>query len=430
MCVAQRGLAFATADAARRSACRIPRRTVASRRSVTMRVLLRALPLMNPHRLLLVGGGHSHVEVLRRQASAARRDTAVTLVSPSPLTPYSGMLPGLVAGMYDVAATHIALPPLAAAAGAGFVEDRVVHLDLAAKVARLAAGGSVPFDTVSLDVGSKPTATIAGARKHAVGVKPVDRFLDALTGTIEAAREGRIATIVVVGGGAGGIEILLAMQARLAAEPGVRTPRFALVTDVGHLLPRHAPAARRLVRRTLDERGIAIHFDAAAAGVERDAVLTRDGRRIAADRVFLATPAAATPWLAASGLACDAAGFVDVDAHLRSTSHPYVFAAGDCASQRGAAYPKSGLYAVRQGPVLADNLRRHVRGEPLRDFRPQRTALALLATGDRRAIMSWGAFAAEGAWVWRWKDAIDRRFMARYRFPASTRDSDTPAPSD
>jgi len=107
-----------------------------------------------------------------------------------------------------------------------------------------------------------------------------------------------------------------------------------------------------------------------------------------------------------------------------------VFAAGDCASQQGQSYPKSGLYAVRQGPVLADNLRRHLRGEPLTAFHPQRTALALLATGDRRAIMSWSWFAAEGAWVWRWKDAIDRRFMARYRFPAPASGPSPVASSD
>jgi selenide,water dikinase len=385
---------------------------------------------MTVRRLLLVGGGHSHVEVLRRQAVLQEPGVAVTLVSPAPLTPYSGMLPGLVAGLYDVAQAHIALPPLAAAAGARFVEDRVVALDPDARIARLARGDALPFDTLSLDVGSVPAAPMPGAAEHAVGVKPVDRFLRAWHAAIEAARDGRVGTIAVVGGGAGGIEILLAMQARLVGTLGAAAPRAALVTDAGHLLPRHAPAARRRVRRILDRRGIAVHLDAAAAAIEPAAVLTADGRRIAADRIFLATPASAAPWLAGSGLACDALGFVAIDEHLRSTSHPFVFAAGDCASQQGAAYPKSGLYAVRQGPVLADNLRRHARGEPLSPFRPQRTALALLATGDGRAIMSWGPFAAEGAWVWRWKDAIDRRFMARYHFPAPAAEPDRRTATD
>jgi selenide,water dikinase len=191
-----------------------------------------------------------------------------------------------------------------------------------------------------------------------------------------------------------------------------------------------APAVRRRVQRTLVARGISVHCNARAVAIEPGAVIVRDGRRVAADRIFLATSAAAAPWLAASGLACDAAGFVTVDEHLRSPSHPFVFAAGDCASQQGQAYAKSGLYAVRQGPVLAENLRRQLRGEALTAFRPQRTALALLATGDGRAIMSWSRFAAEGAWVWRWKDAIDRRFMARYRFPAPASGQSPVATSD
>ncbi len=385
---------------------------------------------MTRRHLLLVGGGHSHVEVLRQQALAKDPGVVTTLVSPAPLTPYSGMLPGLVAGLYDIDETHIALGPLAAAAGARLVEDRVVGLDLDARLAHLAQGGAVPFETVSLDVGSVPAAPMPGAQEHAVGVKPVDQFLQAWDATIAAARGGRVGSLAVVGGGAGGIEILLAMQARLGAGIGAAMPRFALVTDLPHLLPRHAPAVRRRVQRILAARAITVHFDAQAVAIEPGAVIARDGRRIAADRIVLATSAAAPAWLAATGLACDGAGFVTVDEHLRSPSHAFVFAAGDCASQQGQSYPKSGLYAVRQGPVLADNLRRHLRGEPLSAFHPQRTALALLATGDRRAIMSWSWFAAEGAWVWRWKDAIDRRFMARYRFPAPASGPSPVASSD
>jgi selenide,water dikinase len=373
---------------------------------------------MGAPRVLLAGGGHSHVEVLRRRASETDAGIEATLVSPGALTPYSGMLPGLVAGHYTVEETHIALAPLAEAAATRFVRDRVVALDLRARSARLASGGVLAFDVLSLDVGSSPSSAMAGAQTHAVGVKPVDRFLEAWAETREAAREGRVRNVAVVGGGAGGIEILLAMQARLVSELGAVAPAFALVTDLPHLLPRHAGAVRRRVGRLLAERRIVLHVNAKVDAVGPGEVLVRDGRRIVADRIFLATSAAAAPWLAQSGLACDA-GFVAVNDHLQSTSHPFVFAAGDCASQVGRDYPKSGLYAVRQGPVLAENLRRFTKDEPLSAFRPQRRALALLATGERRAILSWDRFAAEGAWVWRWKDRIDRTFMERYRLPAS-----------
>jgi NADH dehydrogenase FAD-containing subunit len=146
--------------------------------------------------------------------------------------------------------------------------------------------------------------------------------------------------------------------------------------------------------------------------------ITRSGARIAADAFVWATSATAAPWLAASGLACDPRGFVRIDAHLRSPSHPFVFAAGYCASQDGHPRPKSGVFAVRQGPPLHANLVCAARDEPPLPYVPQRTALALIATGGRNAIASWRGLATRGDWVWRWKDRIDRGFMARYRFPA------------
>jgi NADH dehydrogenase FAD-containing subunit len=134
-----------------------------------------------------------------------------------------------------------------------------------------------------------------------------------------------------------------------------------------------------------------------------------------ADRVVLATPVVATGWLEASGLACDVEGFVSVDACLRSVSHPFVFAAGDCATRVDAPRPRSGVYAVRSGPPLARNLRRVIAGATPATYQPQRVALALISLGDRRAVVSRPPWSAEGAWAWYWKDRIDRGFVARYR---------------
>jgi selenide,water dikinase len=175
------------------------------------------------------------------------------------------------------------------------------------------------------------------------------------------------------------------------------------------------------LQRVLVDRDVVLHFDSPAVAVDPEAVHVGGGRRIAADRIVWATSAAAAPWLAAAGLACDGRGFVTVDAHLRSTSHPFVFAAGDCATQTAHPRPKSGVYAVRQGPPLAHNLRQAIDGDTLSTYVPQRRALALISTGDQHAIASWGGWAVEGDWVWRWKDWIDRRFIARYaadRLPA------------
>lgn len=366
-----------------------------------------------PPRLLLVGGGHAHVEVLRRFGEHAPAAT-LTLVTPERDAAYSGMLPGLVAGHYEERATQIALDPLAAQARATVVRDRVAALDLAARVATLASGRTLAFDVVSLDVGSTPDASVPGAREHAIAVKPVPAFLAAWARLREDAAAGRVRTIAVVGGGAGGVEILLAMQWRLREALGERAPRFALVTDQPHLLPQHAAPVRRMLGGVLAARGVAVHLGAPARAVEAGAVVVEGGKRIAAEAIVWATSAAAAPWLQQSGLAVDARGFVCVDAHLASLSHDFVFGAGDCVTLAANPHPKSGLYAVRHGPPLAANLRAALGGGAMTAYRPQARGLALIATGGRDAILSWGPFAARGAWVWRWKDGIDRRFLARY----------------
>ena len=364
--------------------------------------------------ILLVGGGHTHVEVLRRFALAPEPGVALVLVSPHRLTPYSGMLPGLVAGHYQPADAHIDLEPLARRAGARFLRDRVVALDAAAAVATTSSGTTLRYDIASLDIGSLPDQSMPGARENATGVKPVDVFLGRWSDVHDAAVAGAITRIAVVGGGAGGVEVLLAMHHRLRRSAPGRLPRFALVSDRSNL----PAAANRALLARLDAAGVEKHFGRAAARFDTGAVVLADGARVAADAIFCATPATAAPWLAASGLACDARGFVRIDRHLRSPSHANVFAAGDCATQDGPPHPRSGVYAVRQGPALAANLRAAATGRPLVRYRPQSRALALISTGGRHAIAVWGRVSFSGAWVWRWKDRIDRRFMRRYRVEA------------
>ncbi|MEP7182949.1 MAG: FAD-dependent oxidoreductase [Betaproteobacteria bacterium] len=370
---------------------------------------------MTPKRLLLVGGGHAHIEVLRRFAAAPPPDVTTTLVSATPGTLYSGMLPGVIAGHYALADATIDLAPLAQAAGAQFVADPVVRLDLYIRIAHLASGTVAPFDVLSLDVGSAPDVTVPGAGAHAVGVKPFAEFLAAWEVLqIDAAAE-RVRTVAVVGGGAGGIEVLLAMQYRLVATLGPHPPRFVLVTELPHLLALHARAVRRTLGKVLVARDVVLELASPALAVEAGAIVTTGGRRIAADRIFMATTAVGAPWLAASGLECDDRGFVYVDDCLQSVALPFVFAAGDCASPLSHAQPKSGVNAVRHGPPLAANLLHAARGTPPEPFVPGRHALALISTGDRQAVASRGLLTAAGAWVWRWKDRIDRRFVARYR---------------
>ncbi|MEQ8663802.1 MAG: selenide, water dikinase SelD, partial [Gammaproteobacteria bacterium] len=369
------------------------------------------------HDIVLVGGGHAHIEVLRRFGMRPAPGVRLTLISREVHTPYSGMLPGLVAGHYAFDETHIDLAPLAHFAGARLYHDEVVGLDLLTRHVHCRTRPPVSFDLLSIDCGATPALAAAGAREHAVPVKPVSSFharWEALCARVRG--DTGPLTIGVVGGGAGGVELVMALREGLCHLPGVDPGRLAfhLVTAGSEVLPGHPPRARRLCRRALAAGAIAVTTGFAVTTVTAGVVHAADGRRIALDEILWVTQAAAPAWPREAGLACDADGFIRVDACLRSVSAPEVFAAGDVAAVEPHPRPKAGVFAVRQGPPLADNLRRAARGEGLRPFTPQRHFLSLVTTGPRHAIAARGPLALAGRWVWRWKDHIDRRFMRRY----------------
>ncbi len=365
-------------------------------------------------RLLLVGGGHSHVAVLRSLGDHPMPEVEATLVSPERFTPYSGMLPGLIAGHYAHRECHIDLAALARFAHCQRVEATVTMLDLERGIAVAADGREHAWDVISLDIGSSPAmAGVPGARERAIAVKPVHRLLAALEDVAVRARHGSLRRILFVGGGAAGVEVLLALQHRLATE-GFRSVEMLLAIDADAPLPGHNERVRAAFARVLADRGVRVHARSRVVRVDEGVALTEGGERIGFDALVWTTGAAAAPWPGESGLSVDPSGFVLVDETLQSTSHPRVFATGDIATIRGHPRPKSGVHAVRHGPPLVRNLRRVLAGERLERFVPQRDALALISTGNRYAILSRGTWALKGAWVWRWKDWLDRRFMRRY----------------
>lgn len=370
-------------------------------------------------RLLLLGGGHSHVEVLRQFGVRPVAGLDITLVSPVRFAPYSGMLPGLIAGHYERHECHIDLERLARFAGARFLRTLARDVDPARREVVLAEGPAIRYDILSADVGSTSAmAGIPGAAENAIATRPVETLLQAWNAIIERAGANGLGTLAVVGGGAAGVELLLAMQYRLAQLLERNAVRFVLVTEADRLLIGHDPKVHDAFKRILSERQIELHFVSRIACVEPNVMVTANGQRIAADAIIWATGAGPPRRLSDTGLALDPGGFIAVNEHLQSISSRAVFAAGDCATIGGYSYPKSGVYAVRQGPPLAANLRRSLAGVPLIAYRPQRHALALISVGDKYAIASYGSLAFEGGWVWRWKDYIDRRFMAKYKVPA------------
>ncbi len=364
--------------------------------------------------LVLVGGGHSHVAVLKSFGMRPVPGVRLTLVTRDVLTPYSGMLPGHVAGHYAAEACHIDLASLAAFAGARLYHDEAVGIDCAAHRLLCARRPPVSYDVLSLEIGSRPKqADIPGSAAYATPVKPIDGFAARWQGIIErVAADPAPLRIGVVGGGAGGVELLLAMQHRLGRQPQGRL-RFVLVT-AGDLLPTHNPRVRRILARILAERDVEVHLASAVTAVEPGLLRCAGGKQIPLDEILWVTQAGAAAFLRARGLACDEAGFVQVHASLQTVTDPAIFAAGDVAAVAAHPRPKAGVFAVRQGRPLAENLRRALAGRQPRPFVPQRRVLSLLSTGDTYAIAARGGWAAEGRWVWTLKDWIDRRFMRQY----------------
>lgn len=368
-------------------------------------------------RLVLIGGGHSHVEVLRRFGRDPVAGTELILVSPNADAPYSGMLPGWVAGHYTRADCHIDLAALARFANCRFLRSACNGINAEAGLVFCENGEHLEFDLVSVDTGSRsPAFETDGALEHAIAVRPVERFVLKWEEACRALASGRGPDrIAVVGAGAAGTEVLLAMQHRLQSVAPAAAVRFLLVGDQPEILPTHNERVRKIFRRVLDERRVFLHLGVPVRRVEPGAIRLHDESMIEAGWIAWATGASAPLWPRSAGLATDGRGFILVNEYLQSVSHPGVFACGDIATLRDHPRPKSGVYAVRAGPPLVENLRRALLGQPLRGWKPQPHALALISTGDRHAVASRDRLAFEGDWVWKWKDWIDRKFMTRYR---------------
>ena len=394
-------------------------------------------------RLILAGAGHAHAQVLKDWITHPVPNTELVVVSPSPLAPYSGMVPGWMAGRYAFDDICIDFAALCRAAGAQFLTDECSRLDVDLRRLVLHSGAALDYDLLSLNIGSTlhPPVAPAGSGTQVLSLRPLGELRaawDGLLGTLaQQPAQRRPLRITAVGGGAAGIEALLAVCARLAALQPAWTLEPTLISRSPTLLPGMGRGAADRAAAALRRAGAALRLNSAF-----------DAHSLANIDVLLwATGAEAHAWPGHSGLAVGPQGFVCIDTQLRSVSHPFVFAVGDCADwtgvaarsadpraddhrrtasaaagaapDSGQALPKAGVFAVRMGPVLSHNLRASLQGTALLPHRPRRRYLALLATADGSAVAAWSGLAAQGPWVWRWKDRIDRRFLARFNTPTS-----------
>lgn len=379
-------------------------------------------------RLVLVGGGHAHVGVLRALAMEREPGLEIVLIAKELDAPYSGMLPGYVAGHYDIDACHIDLVRLAHYAGARLIHGEVIGIDPKVRQLHILGRPPLPYNLLSIDTGITPsTDDIAGAREHAIAVKPVSTFAPRWKALEARALDpSGPRRIVVIGTGAAGFELVLAMRHRLCALAPSRglAPdgfSFALIGS-GGLLPTHNARAQRLAAAELARAGIEVVTGDAAVAIEHDQIRLASGRRMASDATLVSTKAAPPTWFRETGLALDPAGFLAVRPTLQVVGEDDVFAVGDCASVVEHPREKAGVFAVRQGPPLTRNLRLRARGMTAEPFVPQRQFLTLLSCGGKSAIAARGSLAAAGRWAWQLKDRIDRDFMRRFQ--------DLPSPGD
>ncbi len=381
--------------------------------------------------LVLIGGGHSHAIALRMFGMNPLPGVRLTLITEASDTPYSGMLPGHIAGFYDHEDCHINLRSLCQFAQAQIFIDAAIGLDLKNNRVLCATRPPVAFDWVSIDIGSTPTMPIVtGAAEHSIAAKPVQHlslWWNQLLNSLKQNPEKPLA-LSIVGGGTGGVELALNMQHRLqdilqkAGQP-IDNLTLHLFHNGANLMPKHNAWVRHRFYNLLTQRGIYLHLSEKICEIKQGTIVSESGLEIACDATVWVTQASAPDWLSKAGLAVDDQGFILVNDTLQSVSHPQVFAAGDIATMVNHTRPKAGVFAVRQGKPLFKNLQNIILDQPLQPYHPQKNYLSLIGTGDKSAVASYGAVGWSSALLWRMKDRIDRSFMQRFHELPSMDDS-------
>lgn len=373
------------------------------------------LPLVKD--LVLIGGGHAHALVLRMLAMDPLAGVRVTLINPGPAAPYTGMLPGLIAGHYTRDEIMIDLVRLARFAGARVILDRATGIDRKRGVILLKGRPPLRYDVASIDIGiGSDLPDLPGYADHGVAAKPLGDY--AARWEAFVARRLPDPALVLVGAGVGGVELALASAHRLRRAGS--WPKVTLVERERDALPHIGRSARQTLLEELERAGITVLTGAEPARIEDRAVVLKDGHRLPSDFTLSVAGSRPQPWLAETGLDL-AEGFLTVSPTMQ-TSDPAIFAAGDTIHMPFAPRPKAGVYAVRAAAVLHHNLRAALTGKRMRAFRPQRDYLKLVSLGDRRAVADKFGLRSGGAWLWRVKDRIDRAFMDKFGdYPAMAR---------
>ena len=358
--------------------------------------------------VVLIGGGHTHALVLRKWGMTPVAGARLTVINPGPTAPYSGMLPGHVAGHYSRDALDIDLVRLARFANARLIVGSAVGIDLESRHVHVDAGPPIGFDLCSVDVGiTSRMPTLPGFAEHATPAKPLAGLADAWRTYLNTSGPARIA---VIGAGVAGVELAMAMAFALRQR---NRPASITVLDRAKGLTALLPRSADKVRAAMSDLGVTLQENVEISKVTENGVEFTDGSQVAAD--FVTGTAGALPygWVGDIGLK-QTNGFLDVSATLQ-TSDPDIFAVGDCAHLAFAPRPKAGVYAVREAPILLHNLQAKLMGAALRNYRPQDDYLKLISLGGKSALGERMGLSPSGRIMWGWKDRIDQAFMNKFR---------------
>lgn len=367
-------------------------------------------------RLVLLGGGHAHIEVLRNIAARPMSDVEVTVVTPYSRLVYTGMVPGVIAGHYALADSAIDVAALARQANATMLLTTASLVRPNEREVACSDGTVLSYDALSMDVGSIPVIGNAeGVERHAVCMRPMEALVRGWVDVRARARAGKVGSITIVGAGAGGVELAFAMEYGLRREMKGDAPHVRVIADTPVALPEMHANARARLRRRLAKRNIGVHVSSTVKEVGENYVRLQSGIEFASDGTFWATGAGAQEWIRESGFATDERGFLLTNDFLQSVTYREVFGVGDCAAQEHNPLPKAGVFAVRAAPQLAANLRAALSDAPLERHVTSARHLQIVSTGGRNAVAMWDGYSWQGYWAWLWKDFIDRGFVARYR---------------
>ncbi|MDH4231850.1 MAG: FAD-dependent oxidoreductase [Nitrospirota bacterium] len=362
--------------------------------------------------LVFVGGGHAHLTALLHLKNYVDRGHRVTLISSSGHHYYSGMGPGMLSGIYRPQEIRFHVEKLAEDRGASFVQEIVEGINPARRTLSLKSGRTVEYDVVSFNTGSEVSAEIQHTTEENIfTVKPIINLLKARQYVLQTMKQ-RDLRVVVIGGGPAGVEIAGNVWRLVHDNKGKAEISFIAGEKLLKNLPERVGS---LVRSSFQERDIRIIEGRHTKKMEKNLVVLDDASEIPFDVAFVATGVKPASFFKESGLPVGEDGGMLVNSYLQSVAHPEIFGGGDCISLEGHALAKVGVYAVRQNPILYQNLLSALEGGELIAFRPQKKYLLIFNLGDGKGVLWKNQFVWDGRIAFILKDYIDRKFMKKFQ---------------